>query len=464
MTSTSVFERSVELPVDQASAFAYHDSPGALQRLLPPWESIEILSTDNQITVGSRVRLKAKVCGLPIKYTAKHTVYDPPHHFQDVQEKGPFAGWCHDHRFDAVSASQSRLTDHLEYRIPLGPLGKLLGSRMARNQLEAMFRYRHATTRQDLNLAAAYSLSSQRIGLSGATGLVGQQLQPLLQMLGHQVDSIVRHKADAADEIAVWDDAFDTAADANLEKLRRLDAVVHLAGKPIAAGRWSEQTKRQIRDSRVDKTHQLCQRLAALGDDKPQTLLCASATGIYGDRGDETLDEQSDPGQGFLADVAQQWEQACQPAVDAGIRVVHLRFGMILSPRGGALQKTLLPAKLGGGRLGSGRQWWSWIALDDVLGGIYHALATPELHGPVNFVAPQALTNAQFTAVLGKVLRRPTIVPAPAFALRLALGEMADALLLASARVEPRQLQQTGYAFRFPDLEAALLHLLGRNS
>lgn len=461
---TSLFERSLDLPVDQATAFAYHDSPGALQRLLPPWEQIEIVSSDNKITAGSHVQLKGSVLGLPVKYLARHTVYDPPRHFQDVQEQGPFASWVHDHRFETVSESQSRLIDHIEYQLPLGALGRRFGGGLADGKLETMFRYRHATTLHDLKLAANNPMTPQRIALSGSTGLLGQQLQPLLQMLGHRVQPIVRQQAEGPNEIAVWDDGFSADAEANLAKLRGLDAVIHLAGKPIAAGRWTEKTKRQIRDSRVDKTLQLCQRLADLGDDKPQTLLCASATGFYGDRGDETLDEQSNPGQGFLTDVAQQWEQACRPAVEAGIRVVHLRFGMILSPRGGALQKTLLPAKLGGGRLGSGRQWWSWIAIDDVLGGIYHALANPELRGPVNFVAPQALTNAQFTAVLGRVLRRPTTVPAPAIALRLALGEMADALLLASARVEPRQLQQTGYAFRFPELEPALRHLLGRNS
>lgn len=462
MTSLRKFQRVLDLPVDQATAFAYHDSPGALQRLLPPWERIQIVSTDNQITVGSRVKLKASMCGLPLKYLARHTVYDPPRHFQDVQEQGPFASWVHDHRFEAQSESQSQLTDHIEYQLPLGAIGRRLGSRLAHGKLETMFRYRHSTTWHDLNLAAKHPLAPLRIALSGSTGLVGQQLQPMLQMLGHRVDPIVRQQADGPQEIAVWDEGFAADPAGNLAKLRGVDAVIHLAGKPIAGGRWNEKTKQQIRDSRVDKTHQLCQRLADLGDDKPQTLLCASATGIYGDRGDEILDEQSDPGQGFLTDVAEAWEQACQPAVEAGIRVVHLRFGMILSPRGGALQKTLLPAKLGGGSLGSGRQWWSWIAIDDVLGGIYHALANTNVQGPVNFVAPESLTNAEFTAVLARVLRRPAIVPAPAFALRLALGEMADALLLASARVEPRQLLQTGYAFRFPDLEAALRHLLGR--
>jgi uncharacterized protein (TIGR01777 family) len=184
--------------------------------------------------------------------------------------------------------------------------------------------------------------------------------------------------------------------------------------------------------------------------------------GIYGDRDDEVLSEESLPGDGFLADVGRDWEQACQPAVAAGIRVVHLRFGVILSPRGGALQKLLLPAKFFGGKQGSGKQWVSWISLDDCIGAMYHALCNPAVTGPINLVAPEPVRNSQFAAILGRVLRRPALIPAPAFALRLLLGEMADALLLASTRVEPRRLLDSGYSFRHPRLEIALRHLLGR--
>jgi uncharacterized protein (TIGR01777 family) len=245
-------------------------------------------------------------------------------------------------------------------------------------------------------------------------------------------------------------------------RLSGVDAVIHLAGKSIADRRWSESVKREIRDSRVIKTRQLCESLASL-DRPPKTLLCASAIGIYGNRGDEWLDETSPIGDDFLAGVGAEWEAACRPAIDAGIRVVNLRFGIILSPRGGALAKTLLPIKIGvGGRLGGGKQWWSWIGIDDTIGAIYHALMTPELNGPVNLVAPEPATNSEFTKTLGAVLARPTCLPAPAFALRIALGEMADALLLASTRVRPSRLLETGYRFRHPQLESCLRHVLGR--
>lgn len=301
-----------------------------------------------------------------------------------------------------------------------------------------------------------YPLPPQRIAVSGSSGLVGSELCALLERLGHKVDRIVRGKAKADVEIAIWDPSCDPAA------LERLDAVIHLAGKPIAAERWNEKVKQAIRESRVEKTRELAERLAQL-DRKPKTLLCASATGIYGDRGNESVAETTAPGGGFLADVAEQWEGACRPASDAGIRTVQMRFGMILSRRGGALPKMIRPTKLGlGGVLGSGRQWWSWIALDDTLGGIYHLLARDEVSGPVNFVAPVPVRNREFAKRLGKVLHRPAVMPAPAFALRIMLGEMADSLLLASARVSPEKLLQSGYHFRFPTLEPALRHLLDR--
>jgi uncharacterized protein (TIGR01777 family) len=292
------------------------------------------------------------------------------------------------------------------------------------------------------------------IAVSGSSGLVGSQLESLLTLLGHDVRPIVRSASSEPREIAAWESETETA------KFADVDAVVHLAGKSIADARWTESIKQEIRDSRVIKTRQLCESLAKLTK-KPGVLVCASATGIYGDRGDEELNESSPTGDGFLADVAREWEEACRPAVEAGIRVVHARFGIVISPRGGALQKMLLPAKFAGGALGSGKQWWSWIALDDVIGAIYHAMSDDSLSGPVNFVSPQPLTNGDFALTLASVVGRPAVFPAPAVALRLALGEMADEMLLASARVIPRRLEQSGYRFRFTELEDCLRYSLG---
>jgi uncharacterized protein (TIGR01777 family) len=236
--------------------------------------------------------------------------------------------------------------------------------------------------------------------------------------------------------------------------------VVNLAGDNIAAGRWTPEKKARIRDSRVQLTRQLAESLARLTP-PPQVLVSASAIGFYGNRGDEVLREESLSGSDFLSSVCRDWEAATRPAAEAGIRVVCLRFGAILSAAGGALAKMLTPFRLGaGGVIGDGRQWMSWIALNDVLGAIRHALAADALRGPVNVVAPQPVTNREFTQMLGRVLGRPAILPLPAFAARLAFGEMADALLLSSQRVEPARLLASGYRFQFTELEGALRHLL----
>jgi uncharacterized protein (TIGR01777 family) len=237
--------------------------------------------------------------------------------------------------------------------------------------------------------------------------------------------------------------------------------VIHLGGVNIASGRWSQRRKRLIRDSRVESTRLLAGALATL-QRRPRVFLCASATGYYGDRGEMLLTEDSPPGSGFLAEACVEWEQAAEAARAAGIRVVHMRFGIVLAREGGALKKMLLPFRLGlGGPIGSGAQHWSWIALDDVCGVITHLLACDELAGPINVVAPQPVTVAAFTKTLGRVLRRPAVLRVPAFAVRLMLGEMADETLLASARVWPGRLLDSGYQFRWPDLEGALRQELG---
>ena len=302
-----------------------------------------------------------------------------------------------------------------------------------------------------------------RILVSGARGLVGAALVPLLAAGGHRVVRLVRtESADAQtsvrdDAAVVWDPQ---AGDVRPDAFEGFDAVIHLAGENIASGRWTDGLKRRIRDSRVVGTRRLCEVLAQCAQ-PPKVFLCASAIGYYGDRGDEVLTEQSTPGAGFLADVCREWEAAVEPLAADGPRIVRLRIGVVLSPDGGALKKMLLPFRLGlGGVIGDGTQYLSWIALDDVVGAIRHALETDSVSGPVNVVSPEPVTNRDYTHTLGKVLARPTVLPLPAFAARLALGEAADALLLASTRVEPARLTQSGYTFRYSTLEGALRHLL----
>ncbi|HRX87073.1 MAG TPA: TIGR01777 family oxidoreductase [Phycisphaerae bacterium] len=296
------------------------------------------------------------------------------------------------------------------------------------------------------------------ITITGATGLVGTRLVHALEANGHAIRKLSRSRHSAPNTF-VWDPQGGTVDPA---ALAGCDAVVHLAGENIAAGRWTDAQKARIRDSRVAGTRTICTALAGL-DVKPKVLVSASAIGFYGDRGDAVLDENAPAGEGFLAGVCVAWERETQPAVDAGIRVVMPRIGVVLSPDGGALAKMLTPFKLGaGGVLGNGRQYLSWIDLDDLVGIIVFALEHATLAGPVNATAPNPATNREFTKTLGRVLHRPTIFPVPAAAAKLAFGEMAEALLLASTRVLPERVQQAGYRFQYPQLDAALRHQLDR--
>ncbi len=296
--------------------------------------------------------------------------------------------------------------------------------------------------------------------ITGSTGMIGTALIEFLKARGHRVTRVVRAPTQSSEPAVRWEPS---AGVLQASEIEGCEAVVHLAGESIAASRWTIAQKAKIRDSRVQGTTLLAETLTKLKQ-PPKVLVSASAIGYYGHRGDEILREESPPGTGFLPATCVEWEKAADPARQKGIRVVHPRFGIILSPKGGALAKMLLPFKLGvGGTMGNGKQYWSWVSLDDVVGAIHHAIVTESVKGPMNVVAPRAITNHEFTKTLGRVLSRPTIFPLPAFAARLALGEMADELLLASARIEPAKLLATGYNFRHTELEKALRELLRKN-
>jgi uncharacterized protein (TIGR01777 family) len=296
-----------------------------------------------------------------------------------------------------------------------------------------------------------------RVLISGASGLVGTALGRALLARGDQVVRLVRPGASGATDAIPWDPVQGILSQ---EALAGMDAVVHLAGESVASGRWTASRKARIRESRVQGTALIASRLAALNDG-PRVLVSASAIGFYGNRGDTMITEADSGGTGFLAEVCQAWEAATASASDAGLRVVHLRIGLVLSATGGALPKMLTPFRLGlGGPLGDGRMWMSWIHIDDLVRGILHALDTEVLQGPVNALAPEPVTNRDFTTSLGKVLGRPTVLPMPAPLIRLALGEMGDALLLNSLRGYPDRLLSTGFQFTYPSLEAALRALV----
>lgn len=453
------FEASSRVPASADDLFRWHARPGAFQRLVPPWETVEVVSGGDSLSPGSRVELAMRLGPLKLKWIAEHTQLTEGREFQDVQQSGPFASWTHTHTMFSEPDGTSRLRDRIEYHLPFGRFGELVAGRAVRRHLQRVFRHRHRITIDDLRQhQQAPRNATMKILVTGSSGLVGSALVPFLTTGGHEVVRLVRGEGKSG--TITWSPANDTLDPAAIEGF---DAVVHLAGENIGEGRWTDAKKREIRESRVRSTRLLAKTLASLKQ-PPKVLVSASAIGYYGDRGEELLTEDSPPGNDFLADVCREWEAAADEAREAGLRVVHLRTGVVLSPNGGALAKMLLPFKLGlGGVIGSGKQYWSWIALDDLVGVIHHALINESVSGPLNAVAPHAVTNREFTRTLGTVLRRPTRFPLPGVVARTVLGEMARPLLLSSAQVRPVKLEQTGYLFRFPELEPALRHALGRS-
>lgn len=439
----------VEAPRDEV--FAWHARPGAFHRLSPPWQPMRLVSEAASLEDG-RATL-----ALPggLRWVAEHQAdsYDPPRQFVDAIGGGGLASlparvmvrWRHTHEFEDIGGGRTRVIDRVDTPVP----GSLL---------RPMFAYRHRQLADDLaahRLAAANGLTPKTVAVTGSSGLVGSALTAFLRTGGHRVISLVRRAATGDDERR-WN-----PDDPDPELLAGVDAVIHLAGASIA-GRFTDAHRNAIRDSRIGPTRRLAELAGRTG---PAALISASAIGYYGyDRGDESLTEESDRGDGFLADVVAEWEDATAAAAAAGVRVIRVRTGIVQSPRGGTLRlmRPLFGAGLGG-RLGDGRQWLSWIAIDDLVDVYHRALWDTDLSGAVNAVAPQPVRNSEYTHTLARVLHRPAVLPVPPLGPRLLLGDQgARELACASQRVIPEKLTAAGHRFRQPDLDTALRHLLGR--
>jgi uncharacterized protein (TIGR01777 family) len=439
-----VFTYSSVLDAELHDVFAWHTRPGAIARLTPPWQPVKVIRESGSLRDGRAV------LGLPggLRWVAAHQPggYDPPNAFADSLESLPLP-WRHAHEFAPAGDEATRVTDRVDTPVPA-------------RVLRPMFVYRHRQLAADLAVqdrARAICPDSLTIAVTGSSGLIGGALAALLTTGGHRVIRLVRRPPRNAGE-RYW-----RPEDPGPELLDGVDAVIHLAGASIG-GRFTDERKHQIRDSRITPTRNLA-RLAASAGPGLRAFITASAIGIYGsDRGDEVLTESSDRGEGFLADVVADWEDAATPAKDAGVRCVQMRTGIVQSPRGGMLHllSPLFMAGLGG-RLGDGKQWVSWIGLDDLLDIYLQALIDTGLSGPVNAVAPDPVRNIDYTRTLAAVLHRPAVVPVPGLGPRLLLGrEGAKEIAQASQCVQPDRLLRAGHSFRQPHLEGELRHLFGR--
>ena len=441
----------VDHPLDEV--WAWHTRPGAMRRLVPPWQPMRIVKETESLANGQAI------LGLPggLRWIAQHDPagYDPPHQFIDVLSSDGLmtlpprviGWWRHTHRFSDAGGGRTRMHDEVDTTVPGAAL-------------RSTFAYRHRQVAEDLAAhrdAARAGAGSLVVAMTGASGLVGTALSAFLSTGGHRVIRLVRRDA-AGDDERRWEPD-NPAADL----LDGVDAVVHLAGESIA-GRFTAAHRRAIRDSRIEPTRRLAE--VAAGTAGLRAFVSASAIGFYGyDRGDEVLDEHSSRGDGFLADVVADWEAAAAPAGDGGARVVTVRTGIVQAADGGTLKllRPLFAAGLGG-RLGSGKQWLSWIGIDDLLDIYHRALYDSQVSGPVNAVAPNPVRNAEYTAALARTLHRPALLPVPSIGPRLLLGKQgARELAAANQRVEPAVLTALGHRFRQADVEDALAHQLGHD-
>jgi len=439
--------------------FAWHERPGALERLTPPWGDVKVVRREGGIRDGAEVELEIGFGPTHFRWLLRHLDYVQGERFRDEQVSGPLKRWRHTHHFRAREGGGTVLEDELDVEAPLGFAGAAIAPTMVERELDRLFAFRYRRLETDLMRHRTHRDRPRlTVAITGSSGLIGTNLRHFLTTGGHRVIRVVRRRGQVGEASIYWNPE---TGEIDAEGLARADAVVHLAGAPAAPARWTDERKRVILDSRVRGSKLLARTLAEMTDG-PRTLVSASGVHFYGNRGSEVLREEATSGEGFMAEVTRRWESALQPAERAGVRVVRLRTGMVLSPAGGALGEMLTPFKLGaGGRLGSGEQYMSWIDLDDHVAAIVHALYDDTLSGPVNATSPHPVTNATFTSALGRALGRPTVIPVPAFAVKAAFGEMGKELLLWGQRVLPDKLLSHGFEFSYESAEDSLRFQLG---
>ncbi len=452
------FIKRTKISVPVETLFAWHGRKGAIARLTPPWAPLEMISCNmHGIQKGVKVRFKIKLFKIPMTWESEHTEYKENRIFKDRQTRGPFAKWEHTHRFISQGATSCIMEDQVEFKLPFGILSRPFYG-FAKKKFEKMFDYRHRVLKNDLE-SRVQKNKKLKILISGASGTIGKALIPLLQTCGHEVIVLVRRKKYLSDHEFFWN-PYKGILD--IESAGHIDAVINLNGIDISKGRWTAKQKKLIIDSRVIPTGLLAKKIKNM-DQKPEVFITASAIGFYGNNSASVVTEADEKGDLFISRVCKEWEDASLEAQKAGIRTVMLRTGVVLTPVGGALAKMVLPFKLGlGVILSHGRQYMSWISMDDEIAAILSIIENHNIHGAVNITAPEPVTNREFSKILAKVFSRKVFFVMPKFIVRLIWGQMGRETILASIRVKPEKLLNNGFTFQHKTLFSALKDMLGR--
>jgi uncharacterized protein (TIGR01777 family) len=451
------FTYKTRFPVSAETLFNWHEHPGAFQRLNPPFMPVRVLHDDGSLRDGAAVTIRVPDRTAGIRWRLEHFGYKVNDQFCDRQTAGPFRSWEHCHRFQDMGEQTCLLEDIIRYAWPADPLTGRLADLLFRKTLNRLFRFRHTRTANDLLLQRRYGRAKPlRFLIAGSSGMLGAALISFLTTCGHQVTRLVRTRNPSTPWWSPEHNFLDPAA------LEGYDVIINLAGENIGSGLWTKQKRKRIYESRVPATRLIAEAIASL-DDPPRLFIVASGSNYYGNRGEEPLTEASPRGEGFLAGVAAEWEQASLPAAERGVRTVNLRSGAMLSGRHDILAR-LRPIWLAGcgAVMGNPQNYFPWIAIDDVIGAVCHIITTPRITGPVNLVSPRTATAGDFYKILGKALRRPVFMRIPGIVIKTAMGRMGEELLLNSTRILPSKLQETGFQYLFTDLEAAMRFYLGR--
>ncbi|MAK04455.1 MAG: TIGR01777 family protein [Euryarchaeota archaeon] len=453
------FEHQTHVDENVENTFSWFEHEGSFRRLMPPWEVLKEIKADKSINEGSIRIFKIPFGPFKMSWVAKHTIYDPPNQFKDIMLKGPFWRWEHVHDF-IPQDNGTLVKDTVEYQVPFGAFGYFFAGRSVKKRIKNMFISRELRLKRDLeNHKIFRSEKRKKILIAGSSGMIGTQLVAFLDTGGHDVWRLVRREANLDSKEIKWDPEKN---ELDSDKIEGFDVIIHLGGAGIGDKRWTKKRKNLIQKSRERTTTLLSETISKLKN-KPEVFLIASAIGYYGNRGDEELTENSNPGEGFLTETVLAWEKYAEAAKKVGVRVINIRTGIVLSATGGALNKMLLPWKLGaGGPIGGGKQWMSWISLDDQIFAINHLIMNKDCNGAYNLTSMNPVRQKEFSKTLGKVLRRPAFAPIPKFPMRILFGELAGPLLFEGQKVLPERLLKSGFKFTHENLESALRDCLGK--